>query len=254
MTNVEALHDGSFAVRAERVASALSHRILPYIGNGFQDPDGGDLRVMAVGINAYVSEGHDWASQDPAWFRGWFERTEHRYYARVKSQAMALAAGLGESSAFGSRTATWPKSFYGTNAIKAYLPKSTGKRASQVAHTLFAEHAPFFCREVELMAEHAVLPHLILIFGLPFWEHACAALDVGSSALGSAKIVTCGRADGTCERFARRVRIRTDGGDHELLLVRMRHPSGRTPVGSAKWLLAQPEFRALAGLGAEVGR
>jgi hypothetical protein len=129
--------ESSFAARAEGVVSALPHHILPYVGDAFEHPVAGDVRVMAVGINAYVSEGDDWASQNPAWFRGWFEKTEHRFYPRVKSEAMRLASTVGESSAFSQRTATWPRSFYGTNAIKSYLPKSIGKRASQVAPQLF---------------------------------------------------------------------------------------------------------------------
>jgi len=57
-----------------------------------------------------------------------------------------------------------------------------------------------------------------------------------------ARIESCA---GSCRHFLNRITLDHDGGQHELLLVRLRHPAGRTATGSPKWLLAQPEFRAM---------
>jgi len=52
---------------------------------------------------------------------------------------------------------------------------------------------------------------------------------------------------GSTLHFVNRV-VLTDGDEpSEMLLVRLRHPSARTRVGSARWLLVQAQFNKLIG-------
>jgi hypothetical protein len=141
-------------------------------------------------------------------------------------------------------------STYITNAIKVYLPASKGKVAAQLGPADFERHRHQWHQELQVMAEHRVLPHLLIVFGQPPWATAWEAFCPSLSGTRSGLAVRSYRnPSGPSHHHANRIVI--EGGDgqvHDLLLVRLRHPAGRSPTGSPSWLLRQPDLRALVGL------
>lgn len=99
------------------------------------------------------------------------------------------------------------------------------------------------------MAQHGALPHLLVVFGEPPWETAWQAFCPSPTGTKSGLVVTSYRNPaGAAHHHANLIGVGLDGGRHDLLLVRLRHPSGRTPKGSPSWLLKQADFRGLVGL------
>ena len=223
------------------------HHILPYIGAAFRGGLPELLRVVLVGINSHISA-KDWDPAQnlprPEWFGIWFENDTHRHNKRIRAEATELLTGVTQRrGSFAGRSFSWPESCYSTNAIKVHLPDDSGKRADQVANSLFDEHLSTWYAELDLMAKHGVLPHVIAIFGRPFWSRACDSLRP-QSATGyqHLQVTEYQHSTGASLHFVNRVLLL---GGNELLLVRLRHTSSRT--GSARWLLAQPEFNELIG-------
>ncbi len=92
------------------------------------------------------------------------------------------------------------------------------------------------------MADHGVLPHVVAIIGDPFWGRACDSFRNGSfTRMKTKKYEWC---KGSCLHYVNRVTLDT-GGEHVLLLLRLRHPASRRATGSPKWLSQQPEFSAM---------
>lgn len=235
----------------EEVTALYAQRkncIEPYIGEAYVAPAPDDLRVMTVGINAYVSERH-WPVQASA-FREWFEQARHRFDRGVFNEASELAAALTTAPlVHGSRRFRGRPSFFHTNAIKVYLKEREGKRARQVGSELLADHAQQFRSELLILAKHGVLPHLLVVFGRPFWSQAWRSFQPGTPQSAGLNVVRYLPAEGAARHFANRVEIATDLGTHVLFLTRLRHPAGRSKIGNARWLLAQPGFQSLVDPG-----
>jgi hypothetical protein len=51
---------------------------------------------------------------------------------------------------------------------------------------------------------------------------------------------------GSSLHFANRIGVGEPGGDHDMLLVRLRHPAGRTRKGAPKWLFDQADLKEIA--------
>jgi hypothetical protein len=153
-----------------------------------------------------------------------------------------------EGARFAGTPAVWPDSFYATNAIKVHMKEAQGKRADQITEEMFDEHLPTWHQELDMMAEHGVLPHVIAIFGKPFWSRACASLRLVQSERHPQhlRLLKFEPISGECFHFANLVRFAGSGGEQDALLVRVRHPAARTKMGSARWLLGHPELSAAA--------
>lgn len=242
-----------FLEEAEEVYSTHANHILPFVGEAFLSPREGDLRVLTVGINSYISA-PDWEPEKerphPGWFRGWYRRASHRFYRSVHKNGLALAEALARRSAlFANLQPRWPDAFYGTNAVKVYLREEEGKKAHQVGREVFDRHVPQWRAELDLMAKHRVLPHLIIIFGAPFWSRAWRSFGSRQAdGFESMSVIDYEPAAGKARHYANRVRLSAGDEEHELLLVRLRHPAARTKKGSVRWLLDQDGFQALCGL------
>jgi len=59
--------------------------------------------------------------------------------------------------------------FYGTNAVKTFLG-AEGKTTQGMSAADFQKYAGDWHRELDVMAEHGVLPHLIVVLGEQIWE------------------------------------------------------------------------------------
>lgn len=240
-----AAHRGRLAHLTGGLYSRRPNHILPFVGEAFERPTKDLLRVVVVGINSYVSPQH-WPVAPGGGFPEWFLHTKYRFFGSVKRNTTRLVSGLVDNGLFEGLRFDWPASFYGTNAIKAYLPEAEGKRADQVASQLFAEHASTWRDELDLMAEHGALPQLIVIFGEPFWAHACSSFRAPhAKAYQHLRVLDYEHAPGPSLHFANRLRLGGANGEQTTFLVRLRHPSSRTKKGSVKWLLGQDDFRRL---------
>jgi len=244
--------NATFEQAVRDIYAVHPNHIFPYVGARYLDPDPAALRVLALGINAYVSAAH-WPADGPSptWFGSWFEKAKYRYQRRVLKDVAALAGALTTDGAiFHGRRFHGPGSVYATNAVKVYLPESTGKKAAQVGPEHFERHREQWHRELQTMAQHGVLPHLLVVFGELPWPTAWQAFSPSPTETKSGLVVrSFHNAKGPSQHHANLIGVELEGGrQHELVLVRLRHPSGRTPKGSPSWLLKQPDFKGLAGL------
>lgn len=219
-------------------------RIHPFIGEAFASPAGGDLRIVAVGINSYVDAG-DWPNRHPGWLASWFRNGEHRFYPAVWSEAEVMAAAV--ASAFPQVRFRGKESIYVTNAVKVYVPGAEGKRSDQISDAQLDEYSWVWRAELDLMAKHAVLPHVVLVFGEPQWRHVWEPLKAGHfDNFLVQKYQPAGE-----ELFHRCNSLSVLGtfGRQPVLLLRVTHPAARTDRWRAAELAAHPEFgKALAAL------
>lgn len=240
-----------FEQAVQAIYQVHPHHFFPYVGARYLDPDPSALRVMALGINAYVGDA-EWAhyGTDPTRFASWFVNARYRYQRRVLKDLEVLAPALLSGGMFAGRQFHGRASVYATNAIKTYLLMSKGKHASQLDPGVFEQHHDQWHQELQVLAQHGVLPHLLVVFGLPSWPTAWQAFCPSPAGTRSGLAVRNYQTTrGPSQHRANRISIELgDDQEHELLLVRLRHPSGRTPIGSPSWLLRQPDFRALVGL------
>src|SRR5207237_7939432 len=149
---------------AERFASDVralyanrAFHLLPFIGDCYVTPSPTDLRMVVVGINSYISPQH-WPP-GPDWFAGWFSRPKFPFSRRARRALCAIAAGLAHSRTFDQLAYRDPASAYATNAVKVYMPEAVGKKADQLSDAHFDENLPQWLAQLDLMAQHDVLPH-----------------------------------------------------------------------------------------------
>ena len=147
------------------------------------------------------------------------------------------------------------ESLYATNAIKVYTGEEY-KESSSIPDSLIDSFAPVWRAELELMACHGCLPHLIVVFGQRIWETHWRSLHLESARSQSFRVRDyrpAGSKSSAVYHHANRIVLEREGGRHTMLLARLYHPSARArrdgpPRRDAKWLLAQPEFLELASL------
>jgi hypothetical protein len=236
-----------------------SKHILPFVGGAYSQPDPDHFRLVVVGINSYISP-PDWPKNDQelqGWFRRWWQQAGHGrtsgtrpdtylYYVRAFKEADMLARALcTTSNCVGLQYDGAPETkrgFYATNAIKVYTGEEH-KRSNLIPGSYIESFAPTWRSELDLMAQYACLPHLIIVFAKGnIWDlHVRSLSPVANS--GAFTVTKCESARGHDAS-----RIWLDSG-HTLLLVRLAHPRPRFPrpqPRNAAWLLADAEFRQFA--------
>ena len=218
----------------------LQDHMLPFIGSAFHSSGVTHVRVVAIGINAYVDE-KDWEQQRPEWFAAWFAEQEHRFDTCVLRETTKLVDGLlTEGNLLTGRAFDWRASMYVTDAIKVYVRTTDGKRAEQVAHR-FVDHHDQWVDEFDALVADWVAPDVVAVFGEHFWSDICRTFQRGGAL--SNHVAKYEHAIGEALHFVNRITL---NNGHVMLLVRLRHPAARTKNGSAPWLLDQPEFQRLA--------
>jgi hypothetical protein len=217
------------------------HPIHPFIGEAFLEPSDVKLRVMVVGINAYVDPQHE-AITLPDAFAEWFRSGRYRYQKRLARELDALMTGMVARWPFlASRTVLGKESLYVTNAIKTYVPTARGKRADQIEERNYEEHLPVWFQELEVLAEHRAFPDVVVIVGAPFWQRACATFAEPSKLTG-VEVEARRRIAGPGSAHALEVDVRTKAGVRTVPVMRLRHPAARTSKGSPTWLLDHAHF------------
>lgn len=238
------------AFRTEVVRAYMRENcIQPFIGEKFASAEAGALRVMTIGINAYLSEA-DWSRQNPEWFAGWFKEERHKFDRTVAEDASAIANALSaRTTLFTGLGLCGVENIFHTNAVKEYLPESKGKRSDQVTRQDFERHVCTWHAELDIMAKHGVLPHVVIVFGRPFWEWAWKAFHPSSRpSFTHLKVHGFANASGEAHHFANLVDLEGAGGRQHLALLALRHPAARaTSTATPEWLLSRPEVRKLLG-------
>ncbi|HZU84428.1 MAG TPA: hypothetical protein VE987_15970 [Polyangiaceae bacterium] len=149
MSLVESIH---------AVYDRCSPCIHPFIGAAFRNPNANDVRVMAVGINAYSEEQH-WGKQGPTLFAEWFAQQRYRFQRGVLRDVGALVAPLRERPyMLQGRSFAGKDSIYLTNAVKVYVREAEGKRADQLSESNFTAHIEQWRDELDAMGRRERSP------------------------------------------------------------------------------------------------
>jgi len=216
----------------------------PFVGSAFVEPTAATVRIMAVGINAYVDP-RDEAITLPAAFAEWFRTGRYRYQRRLAKELLTLATGLVEKHRLGSMALAGKESLYVTNAIKTYVPTAHGKRADQIENRAYDQHFPTWLRELELLAEHDAFPDVMVIVGAPFWGRALATFGASGEVRG-VEVLERMPFSGAARGYGSEIGLRVRGAERPLLMIRLRHPAARTRLGGPEWLLEHAGIRMTA--------
>ncbi len=247
----------SFNAAIKSIYLVGDHPIEPFIGAAYTEARATDFRLVMVGINTHISD-EDMPRAKPSWFSGGFRGGDHHFFRQAHRDGDALAAALA-SAARGFEKLTYrpegKAGFYVTNAIKRHMAKEY-KRARRLSPKDYALHRPQWERELRAMADHGVLPHLIVLYGGEVWnQHGWRMLRPGEEHYASLeaaglRVTKYDVATGNCDTHAARVGLEAGGQQHELFLVRLSRPAHRNKrvTHDAKWILRQSTFRRLAGL------
>lgn len=232
-----------FERRIHTIYSAHARHILPFVGSAYEAARDNQLRVMALGINAYVDDKHWKPLEAHNWFRTWFKEKTHRFDKGVRDRVNELAGVVTASGRlFAGKRFDGDESLFITNVIKVYLTALDGKRADHVTH-YFDEHPAQrhqWRDEFEALLGADVTPHVIAIFGNIFWPRICESFRKNGELAEHVKDYL--PTPGPLLHFANRIVLKNG---HELLLLRMRHPAARTKSGTAEWFVKQPGFSEL---------
>jgi hypothetical protein len=237
----------SFRAEIMRVYDAWQHPIHPFIGHAFDAPDSNSLRVMTIGINAYLSP-PDWAVQKPTWFSSWFNEETNPFDRGVARDAETIANALAEhSSLFAGLAVRGKEGIFHTNAIKTFLPKSIGRWADQISAHDYERQATTWHAELDIMAKHGALPHVVIVFGRPFWPWAWQAFHPSYRPIFSyLKVRGFQPASGKGLHYANLIEVEGVGGRQSLALLRVRHPaSWKSSKATPEWVLSIQDVREL---------
>lgn len=215
--------------------------IHPFVGAAFTSTGESELRLMAIGINAYVDL-EDKCRVGAASFGEWFANGEYPYQRAAWKTLDVLAREL-VSGNYGLEhlSHTGKRSVYLTNAIKTYLSTTVGKRAEQIGQAQYDAHLPTFREELRVLAENGAFPHAIVVIGAPFWGRSCDILALGAS-FGPARIVGHSAFPGRLLHHANRLTVENGERTSTVWHLRVRHPAARSRKGSPEWLFAGGEL------------
>ena len=235
--------EATLVQRIETIYAQYPHHILPYIGAAYSDPRADDLRVLALGIKAYVSA-RDWPPR-PDWFRSWIESRRYRYQKRLASEVQVLADALTDSTMFAGKTYDAARCLYATNAVKVYVPEERGKQAAGLTEADFAPHVEQWHEELRALDDAGAMPHVIAVFGRVCWPYAWQAFHPKLHGERQGVVDFEPITRDAPHRINRVVVHR--GSRHELLLVGLRHPSRGARTGTARWLASTNALRDTIG-------
>jgi hypothetical protein len=236
--------------------------LLPFIGQSYENGSPEAFRVAVVGLNAYILEPDVLAAPDPHSYAGWWRQAGHgksyRFFTTAHREAGLLAEDIaGRSKLFSSLkydAAPQSKSgFYGTNAVKIFLG-AEHKTSDGLSPADFQQYAPTWRQELNTMAKHRVLPHLIVVLGRQIWEimwrsfHPEGHTQTQYHHFTVTDYETCGNESGPCYHHANRISVKIGNTEQKVLLVGLAHPAAYGDHRRAKWLLEEKDFRKLARL------
>lgn len=254
----------------QRICDIYQHHeprhILPFIGASYENASPNAFRVAVIGLNAYSEPSWEPKGEEAlryetlrAWWKSWWAAApgppSPRFFQTAYREADKLAREIVRHSCVFpglDYDATPTKSgYYATNAVKIFLG-AEGKTTQGMSSSDFQKYADDWHCELDVMAEHRVLPHLIVVFGDQIWEVMWRSFyPEGTDRVLHTQFEVTGYESCDCSvecyHFANRITARVGDTQHKILLARMLHPAA-VQDHRAYWLLGQPEFRRLAGL------
>ena len=224
--------------------------ISPFVGAAFRRPGRTDMRLFMLGINAYVDD-DEWADNvpAPASFERWFADGSYRFHKTAAKDAAALAEKLPSMArTLKETTFAGKESVYLTNFVKTYVRTSLGKREDQFADEEISSWRSHFQQELEALATHGALPHVLVVYSRRIWEFVWQPFwnAFQKPNEGAALRVHTYRSMAKPPHYANSLVV--SGANHErqpLLLLRLRHPSARDGKATPAWLLSQAGFEEL---------
>ena len=246
-------------------AMGRSAALVPFIGDAYETSSPGAFRVLVIGINSYISE-KDWP-KDPAkmrdWHRDWWGTAaceaggSYAFYTKAFREASALGQALASSSSLFSKLSfdadpSTKTGLYATNAVKEYMRGDEFKDSKSITPEILAKYRETWHAELDALANHGVLPHLIVVLGEQVWDHAWQAFHGEhhrSKAFEVVEYETPGVFEDPIHHHANRLLLKAGDKTQQTLLVRFHHPSKWGPDQKrAEWILGEPNFRKLARL------
>jgi hypothetical protein len=239
------------AVYAQHPAGcSLQHApIEPFMGRAFRESRTDDLRVLAIGVTAYVDD-HEWSSRlpSPKAFSGWFEKEMRRFQACVARDVATIGEEFRRRAPYFSGLSWQGKdSVYVTNFVKSFVRTSVGKREGQLADRDIAAYASTWRAELKAMAAHDVLPHVVIVYSRRIWDHVWPAFREPRAG-GSLEVTEYRALLEEPQHRVNRLLVAGGGGKQNLLLLRLRHPSSPDKTANPEWLLSHASVRAFLEL------
>lgn len=233
-----------------------SRHILPYIGRAFAESHQ-TLRVLAMGINAWTDDDE----QRGEWYRGmWREAAPDSgagFFRHVIRETDALATHLAGSKCFPGLaydTSTVPRpGLYGTNLVKVVTGEEHRQEGTLPA-SLLEEGAQTWFKELDILAKHDRMPHVVVVFGSKVWDSVWKAFHSGHEAFPTYQNLKIQHyfpveQGSPVYHNLNRVELENSVGTQTTLLVRLHHPSARhADKHDAAWLIRQPDFVSHVGL------
>jgi hypothetical protein len=99
----------------------------------------------------------------PSWFPAMFAEQEHRLRKAVLRQVARLGRALVGSQIASGRAYAEEDLVYHTNAVKPWVPMSTGKCVHRGPELLFAEGRPIVRAELDALVAGRVRPDLFVV-------------------------------------------------------------------------------------------
>jgi len=216
----------------------------PFVGQHFGEGTPGLLRVLITGSNCYVGEKD---VPHPAWFAAWTRERAFTFFARAFSESAVLAEAVCSSQSFsGLRPGGGLEAMYVTNMVKRYLPASTGRREAEVPARWLDEGAQVWRRELDLLAAHSALPHVVIVFGDFTWSRVWPAFSTSEVGGWSREYRPLDEASPLFHHL-NLVMVAEDGRERPLLLVKLTHPASASHKHRAARVVASPDFKRLVG-------
>lgn len=215
--------------------------IRPFIGSDYDAPEPDRLRVLAIGLNAYISDEHRPA--ESTWFRCWVAERRSPFFRTAVRECERLAHGMLQQLDPPSLSFDATTGLYLTNAVKRYLPYASGRHVGGVDPRWFHEGRGIWLDELRTLAQADALPHVVVVFGRDAWPHVHEPLQQLCADATASAFVAYRPRDEASPLFHRLnvIDVRQGGAVRSMLLVRLNHPASPSRF-NASALLASDEF------------
>jgi hypothetical protein len=242
--------------------------LLPFVNSSYEDNSTRSLRVAVVGISSstadrdidvgglderYVRKRFDWWWQQAGGPVGPLDT--YPFFKHALAEVERLTAKLeARSHLFERPPLGWGgHGIYGTNAVKVYTSEALRNPERTLPETIWG-YAPTWYAELDVMAAHDCLPHVVVVFGDCIWDAVRSAFCDGRDEppIASYSNLVVGDLEvpphsSSLQGRAMRSTVKVGKAERNVLIVRLQHPCVRSKVKlDASWLLAHPDFQTLA--------
>lgn len=207
--------------------------------------------MLAIGLNAYISDEH--LPAHPEWFPAWVAERRPPFFRTAVRECERLVHGMLEQLGAPGLSFDATTGLYLTNAVKRYLPYSSGHKVATVSSAWFDEGRGIWRDELRALAQADALPHVIVVFGRDAWPHVHEPLQQLCADATESAFVAYRPRDEASPLFHRLnlIDVRQGGAMRSMLLVRLNHPASPMKFNAAT-LLGDQEFRGVVSAEAQI--